>query len=179
MQSSASPQPTPPQSNGTPSTAPPTQPATTETTGRRRGCELDTRTRIQLSTLKDIAGWSYRQIHERFPDIPLSTIKSTCRKVRERESIESQKRSGRPKILDADDREKLIQKIKENPHTPYKDLLAIVNNKCTKRVITRFFAEEKIDVQKLRAMRPLAPPPPILTPATIPYGGYIPPQPPA
>ncbi|KAJ5087344.1 Transposable element tc3 transposase [Penicillium angulare] len=170
MESSSSPQPTseaptPPIANAL-STA-------IETTGRRRGCELDTRTRIQISTLKEIAGWSYRQIHERFPDLPLSTIKTTCQKIRQRESIETQKRTGRPKILDAEDRLKLIQKIKEDPYTSYKNLLDMVGNKCTARVITRFFAEEKIDVHKLRAAKrpPAQPTTPNL--ALVSDGAYI------
>ncbi|KAJ6031848.1 hypothetical protein N7540_002580 [Penicillium herquei] len=110
---------------------------------RRRNCELDTHVRVQLSTLKDIAGWSYTQIHERFPHIPLSTIKTSCKRARERNSFETGKRSGRPKVLTESDVEKILLMYKNDPSIPYKDLLDAVDNKCSKAAISRLITSHK------------------------------------
>ena len=44
-----------------------------------RSKELTPILRAKLCELKDI-GWSYRKIHSRYPDIPLSTIHYTIKK---------------------------------------------------------------------------------------------------
>ena len=115
---------------------------------RRRNCELDVNLRTQITTLKEIAKWSYGQIHKKFPHIPLSTIKATCLLSRVRQKEESLKRSGRPKILDEDDRQKILQKIHEEPRVSYEDLLAEVSLKCKKDSIARLLC-----VQNLRKWR--------------------------
>jgi len=114
---------------------PPTTP--TNVQPRRKNCELDVNLRTQITTLKEVAKWSYRQIHAKYPDLSLSTIKMTCLRSRIRHKKESCPRSGRPKILDEDDRQKILQKIHEDPRASYDDLLSEVSHKCKKDSIAR------------------------------------------
>ena len=67
------------------------EPTTTATISaiRRRNCQLDVHLRIQITTLKETAGWSCRQIQAKFPDLPLSTIKTTYLRSRIRYKEES------------------------------------------------------------------------------------------
>jgi hypothetical protein len=89
-----------------------------------------------------VAKWSYSQIHKKYPNIPLSTIKYTCLKLRIRDKEQSLKRSGRLKILNDDDRQKVLQKIHEDPRISYNDLLSEVNHKCKKDSIARLLSIE-------------------------------------
>jgi hypothetical protein len=134
------PVPSPPTPRGPIPTAPksPTPPPSEQP--RRKNCEWDVNLRTQITTLKDVAKWSYRQIHEKYPHIPLSTIKMTCLRSWIRHKEESCKRSGRPKILNEDDRQKILQKIHGDPRVSYDDLLSEVNHKCKKDSIARLLS---------------------------------------
>ena len=134
-------------------------PIAQEPTLRRQNCELDVNLRTQITTLKETAGWSYREIHNKFPDLPLSTIKTTCLRSRIRHKEESMKRSGRPKVLNEDDRQKILNKIHEEPRVTYDDLLSEVSNKCKKDSIARLLCVEGL--KKWRVMKR-----PYLTPET-------------
>lgn len=68
-----------------------------------------------------------------------------------REKEESWKRSGRPKILNEDDRQKILQKIHEDPRVSYDDLLSEVNHKCKKNSIARLLSIEGL--RKWRVMK--------------------------
>jgi transposase len=118
---------------------------------RRRNCELDVNIRTQITTLRETADWSYGAIHKKFPDIPLSTIKMTCLRSRIRHKEESAKRSGRPKVLDENDRQKILEKIHEEPRVTYDDLLSEVSNKCKKDSIARLLCVEGL--KKWRVMK--------------------------
>lgn len=163
-----------PAPNDVPTDAPQTQPAEIEpmdleqpmdgeTSHRRRGRELDTQTRIQILTLKDIAGWSYGQIHRHFPHIPRSTITTTCR----RNHPVTLQRSGRPKTLTDDDRTMILRMVKEDPHIPYNDLLAAVDNKCSKTSISRLLRQDGINIMRLREKTKPSPRKSTGSPATI------------
>ncbi|CEO58799.1 hypothetical protein PMG11_03501 [Penicillium brasilianum] len=147
------PVPSPPTPRGPIPTAPrpPTPPLSDQP--RRKNCELDVNLRTQITTLKDVAKWSYRQIHAKYPHIPLSTIKMTCLRSRIRHKEESRKRSGRPKILDDNDRQKILQKIHEDPRSSYDDLLSEVDHKCKKVSIARLLSIEGL--RKWRVMKRL------------------------
>jgi len=54
--------------------APPRHPINVTT--RRSGYQLTAYNRIKLVELKSI-GWSYKEIHDRYPYIPINTIKTT------------------------------------------------------------------------------------------------------
>ena len=118
---------------------------------RRKNCELTPHLRTQITTLKEVAGWSYGEIHKKFPDLPLSTIKMTCLRSRIRHKEESLKRSGRPSKLDDNDRQKILQKIHEQPRVLYEDLLAEVDHKVKKRSIARLLGVENL--KKWRVMK--------------------------
>ena len=118
---------------------------------RRPNCELDAWMRTKIVELKTVALWSYRQIHAEYPSIPLSTIKYTVSKAREREKNTSLPRSGRPKVLDEADKEVILQKIREEPRVKYDDLLAAVSNKCKKDSIARLLTVEGL--KKWRVMK--------------------------
>lgn len=51
-------------------------------------------------------------------------------------------RSGRPKVLDKADRQKIIDKVHAGPRVRYADLLAEVSNKCMKDSIARLLSVE-------------------------------------
>jgi transposase len=61
------------------------------------------------------------------------------------------KRSGRPKVLNEDDVEKIRQKIYETPRVTYDDLLKEVSNKCKKKSIARLIHFE--NMRKWRVMK--------------------------
>lgn len=107
--------------------------------------------RTKIVELKTVALWSYRQIHAEYPSIPLSTIKYTVSKAREREKNASLPRSGRLKVLDEADKEVILQKIREEPRVKYDDLLAAVSNKYKKDSIARLLTVKGL--KKWRVMK--------------------------
>ncbi|KAJ5292217.1 hypothetical protein N7478_001468 [Penicillium angulare] len=61
------------------------------------------------------------------------------------------KRSGRPKKLDENDRQKALQKVHKNPRVKYEDLLEEVDHKVKKRSISRLLSLE--NMRKWRVMK--------------------------
>lgn len=109
---------------------------------RRSGYQLSPFERIKLVELKSI-GWSYKEIHERYPYIPISTIKTTWARASQRgPTQETLPRSGQPKKLDQDDKAKLLQAIDQNPRVKYDDLLATVDYKVKRQAIWKLLREE-------------------------------------
>lgn len=100
--------PGPPKPRGPIPTAPREFPSPPTAQPQRRNCELDVNLRTQIITLKEVAKWSYSQIRKKYPHIPLSTIKTICLWSRIRQKEESRKRPGRLKILNEDDRQKIL-----------------------------------------------------------------------
>jgi hypothetical protein len=113
---------------------PPTPPRSVQP--RRKNCELDVNLRTQITTLKNVAKWSYNQIHAKNTEIPLSTINMTCLRSRIRDKEESCKRSGCPNMLNEDDRQR-SSKVPQEPRASYEDLLPEVNHKCKKDSVAR------------------------------------------
>jgi transposase len=109
---------------------------------RRRNHEIDPFTRTKLVELKKVAGWTYKQIHAQYRSIPISTIKSTVARESKRIDNQSMQRSGRPRKLDSEDKEKLLTTIDDNPRVTYDDLLATVDHKVKRHSIWRLLAEE-------------------------------------
>jgi transposase len=108
-----------------------------------RGKELTVDTRSRICELKSI-GWSYREIQNRFPQIPLSTIKSTVLREHKRVQNASNPRSGPPKKLSEEDEERIKSHIQQDPHVTYDDLLADVDYKVKRRSIQRFLHTNKL-----------------------------------
>lgn len=115
----------------------------TATTMTRRGKELDPQTRSRICELK-LQGWSYTRLSERFPDIPVGTMKSTVRRESARENNVTKPRPGAPKKLTEDDLARIKQRILEDPHVTIKDLLAVVDFKCHRRSIQRLLQTDEM-----------------------------------
>ncbi|KAJ5982151.1 hypothetical protein N7451_012251 [Penicillium sp. IBT 35674x] len=109
---------------------------------RRPGYQLAPYERIRLIELKDI-GWSYRQIHDRYPSIPIATIKTTVLRANQKgPTQETLPRSGPPKKLNDEDRENIHRAIDTNPRVKYDDLLATVDYRVRRQTIYKFLKEE-------------------------------------
>ncbi|KAJ5938323.1 hypothetical protein N7466_001457 [Penicillium verhagenii] len=120
---------------------------------RHRGCELAPYERTKLIELKSI-GWSYKEIHDRYPSIPISTIKSTwLRSNQKGPSQETLPRSGPPKKLNEEDKENILQAIDDNPCVKYDELLATVDHKVCRDTMWRLLREEN-KREWLRLRRP-------------------------
>lgn len=80
---------------------------------RSRRCQLLPHERVRIVELKAI-GWSYTEIHERYPYIPIGTMKTTvARSPKRGPTQETLSRSGQPKKLTEHDRIKLLCAIEE------------------------------------------------------------------
>jgi len=111
-------------------------------TQRSRRCQLAPYERVKLVELKAI-GWSYNEIHERYPHILVGTIKTTIARSRQRgPTQETLSRSGPPKKLDEEDKAKLLRAIEENPRIKYDSLLALIDFKVQRQTIWRLLREE-------------------------------------
>ncbi|KAJ5779150.1 hypothetical protein N7457_006870 [Penicillium paradoxum] len=116
----------------------PTIPDKPEKRSRRRGAELDPYLRTRLCVLRTTAKWTYKQIQNEYPHIPLSTIKSTIMRESNRVNNHSQARSGRPSKLKEDDRARIREAFHANPQITYDDLLVLVDYKVGKESLRRF-----------------------------------------
>jgi transposase len=111
-------------------------------TQRSRRCQLAPYERVKLVELKAI-GWSYNEIHERYPHIPVGTIKTTIARSPQRgPTQETLSRSGPPKKLDEEDKAKLLRAIEENPRIKYDGLLALIDFRVQRQTIWRLLREE-------------------------------------
>lgn len=109
---------------------------------RHRNQELDVFTRTRLVKLKTVARWSYKQIHEQYPVIPISTIKYTVQQANKRTDNQTSSRSGRPRKLNENDKDKVLATINDNPRVTYEDLLATIDNKVKRTSVWRLLHEE-------------------------------------
>lgn len=104
-----------------------------------RRCQLAPFERVRMVELKSI-GWSYTQIRERYPHIPIGTIRTTIRRSSMRgPGQETLPRSGTPQKLNNYEKSLLIQAIEENPRIKYSELLALVDCKVSRQTIWRLF----------------------------------------
>lgn len=102
--------------------------------------ELGPQLRARLCELRDI-GWGFRQIHTRYPHIPLSTIKTTIYRESTRSNNISKPRSGTPRRLTEEHRNRIWDTIETKPHTTYNDLLSEVDHIVQRRSIQRLLNE--------------------------------------
>ncbi len=95
-----------------------------------RGKELDVYTRERICELKFTLKWGARRIQKyRFPEIPLSTISYTLTMERKRINSASLPRSGQPRKLTEEDRDRVNDAIQNNPAITREDLLNEVDYK--------------------------------------------------
>lgn len=105
-----------------------------------RGKELDPQTRSRICELKSI-GWGAKRIHQKHPEIPLNTIKTTIRRENQRLNNVSQPRSGRPRQLTEEQRDHLYDLTTTNPHIKMHDLLEEVDHAVKERSIRNLLHE--------------------------------------
>ena len=89
----------------------------------RRGPELSPQMRSRICELRSI-GWSYQRIFEKHPEIPYSTIASTCQKERERLNNVSKPRCGAPRVITEEERDSLLETVLLTPELLYEALRA-------------------------------------------------------
>ena len=109
---------------------------------RRGGLDLAAFTRTKLVGFKIVAGWSCSQIKTKYPSILISTIKSIVYLGNKCGKNESLPRSGQPRILDYDDKARLLNAIDENTRITYDDLLSELGNEVKKGSFRRLLVEE-------------------------------------
>lgn len=106
------------------------------------GAELSPSTRSRICSLRTDAKLSYGKIAELFPEIPRSTIISTCKRevFRGKENY-TRKRSGRPRILSDEERDLIYDYIQQHPSCRYHELLDLVNNKISETTLRALLKE--------------------------------------
>ncbi len=77
------------------------------------------------------------------PEIPLSTIKYTLRKESERENNVSKPRSGGPKKLSEEQRQRIYDLTRSNPNISRKELLASVEHAIKERSLRSLLRDVK------------------------------------
>jgi transposase len=108
---------------------------------RRKHTELSVQLRSRLCELRSL-GLSFPRIHQLHRDIPLSTIKYTCYKERERENNQSKRRPGAPRKLSEEQRDHLYDvAVHQNPHIKNRDLMEEVDETVKKRSIQKLLRE--------------------------------------
>lgn len=118
-----------------------------------RGKELSPSLRSRICELKR-QGYSYRQVHKAFPEVPIGTIKTTCRREAQRGTENtSLPRSGAPRKLTAEQRDQIYETITTTPHIPMRDLLDSVDNAIKLRSI-RYLLREMGKRKWLQKKRP-------------------------
>lgn len=106
----------------------------------RRRHQLDVYERTKITTLKS-TGLSYKQIHEQLSHIPIATMKTTVQRERKRERNATLPRSGRPRKLSDDEKERVLNLSTEKPRVKCEDLLAEVDQKVCRMSIWRLLQE--------------------------------------
>ncbi|CRG83991.1 Autophagy protein 16 [Talaromyces islandicus] len=120
---------------------------------RRR--ELTPQMRSRICELKSI-GLSYAQVHQRYPEIPLGTIRSTIRREKDRDDNKTVPRSGRPRKISEEELERLRGLLSSG--MTCKDLMKEIDADIHKRTLQRTLqALRKQNKQKGRqAPRPVS-----------------------
>lgn len=106
-----------------------------------RGRDLTASERARICELHTTLHWGATRIHKVHPEWPVSTINYTIRMERKRQDNASLSRSGRPRALTEEDRERISQLITQNPRPKMKDLLDSVDNKIKARAMRMLCSE--------------------------------------
>ncbi len=116
-----------------------------------RGPELSPQLRSRLCELRSL-GFSYSRIHSHHPEVPLSTIKYTCIRERQRDDNKSRPRAGAPRKLTEEHKKKLVDLIQENPRVTFRELLDAVDNAVKegslRSILRKMHIRKRICIQK-------------------------------
>lgn len=98
--------------------------------------ELSPTMRVRIVELSS-ERWSAPRIHRKYPQIPLSTIRSTLKAYPiGTNDFTSKPRSGRPRALTEEQRDHVYDVVNyTNPYIKIRDLLREVNDDCKKSSI--------------------------------------------
>lgn len=107
---------------------------------RARNHELDPQLRSRICELHAV-GWGYRRIRSYHPYLPLSTIQTTIAREKDRVNNVSRPRSGQPRKLSEDQRDRLYEMTETDPHVTYRDMLEEVDNVVCRRSIQNLMNE--------------------------------------
>jgi transposase len=101
------------------------------------GKQLTPSKRSRICALHFQAKWTYQKIHlNEYPDVPISTIKSTCQRERKRGRDNlTLSRSGRPRKLSEFDRDLIFDYIQQHPRVKYHELLELVDFKICEETL--------------------------------------------
>ena len=103
--------------------------------------ELSPQMRSRICELRS-QGFSYGRIAKIHPDIPRSTIITTCRREAIRADNASRLRTGAPRKLTAEQRDQIYDTVTHtNPHITNRDLLDSVDNVVKERSIQYLLRE--------------------------------------
>ncbi|SPN98475.1 uncharacterized protein DNG_01519 [Cephalotrichum gorgonifer] len=103
--------------------------------------ELSPQTRARICKLRSY-NLSYREIYAVFPEIPLSTIRSTILKEPAREGHKSLPRAGRPRTLTPEQRDHVYDLLAHRePNIKMRDLLAEVDHAIKPRAMRLLLRE--------------------------------------
>lgn len=100
--------------------------------------EIPPITRARICELHSI-GWTYKQIHDRYPDFHYTTNRNTIKKEALRHNQQSIHRPGRQKKLSPQQEADLKRRTEENTHIKMHELLEDVQNSASKRTVRRLF----------------------------------------
>lgn len=105
-----------------------------------RGKELSPQTRSRICELRSI-GWGAKKIHNKHPEISISTIKYTIQNEEKRLDNHTQSRSGRPRTLTEEQRDHIYDLITTNPHIKIRELVDEVDGVIKERSMRRLISE--------------------------------------
>jgi len=106
-----------------------------------RGVEISPQLRSRICELRSI-GYSCNRIAKIYRDIPLSSIKTICRRECIRVNNTTRPRSGRPRQLTEEQRHYLYDLVTyENPDIKNRDLVLKVDGAVKERSIQRLMRE--------------------------------------
>ena len=108
---------------------------------RRPKAELSPQLRSRICELRGL-GFTYTKIHNIYPEICKSTIKSTCLRESTRIDNQSRPRTGILRKLSEEQRDYIYNiAINQNPHISNQDLLQEVDRACQKRSLQKLLRE--------------------------------------
>lgn len=108
---------------------------------RRRTTELSPQLRSRLCELRSL-GFTFLRIHQIHPEVPVSSIKYTCYREKDRMNNQLKRRSGAPRKLSDEQRDHLYNlTIHQNPYITNRELVAEVDETIKKGSIQRLLRE--------------------------------------
>lgn len=88
------------------------------------------------------AGISYGAIHRMHPEIPIGTIKTTCRREKDRVDNMTQRRLGRPRALSEEDRDFIFDLVVHtHPGITCREILDLIDHKINDRALRMLLKE--------------------------------------